>query len=104
MLTFLSKCCDECFSPSSDKIYENTVNVGRAFTEAIKSTGIKRVVMLSSIGVDFSEGTGPITGLHHIEELYKTLENSFVTFLRARYFYTNYYNGIPLFNNGLFKI
>lgn len=48
--------------------------------------------MLSSIGADYSEGTGPIVGLHHIESIYSQLSTSTVTFLRAGYFYTNFYN------------
>lgn len=77
-------------------IINNTVDAGKAFAAAIKESGVKRVVMLSSIGADTSSGTGPITGLHHIEQLYHALENISVTFLRAGYFYTNFYNDVPL--------
>ncbi|MFW0717579.1 NAD(P)H-binding protein [Pedobacter sp. N23S346] len=80
-------------------IIQNTVDAGKAFTAAIKSSDVKRVVMLSSIGADIEAGTGPIAGLYHIEQLYKTLENTSVTFLRAGYFYTNYYNDIPMIKN-----
>ncbi|MFA6152107.1 MAG: NAD(P)H-binding protein [Chitinophagaceae bacterium] len=80
-------------------IIQNTVNAGKAFTSAIKSSGVKRVVMLSSIGADIEVGTGPIAGLYHIELLYKTLEDTSVTFLRAGYFYTNYYNDIQMIKN-----
>ncbi|RXK81259.1 NAD(P)H-binding protein [Filimonas effusa] len=77
-------------------IINNTVDAGRAFATAIAETGVKHVVMLSSIGADAPGGTGPITGLHRIEKLYSELENVSVTFLRAGYFFTNFYNDVPL--------
>jgi uncharacterized protein YbjT (DUF2867 family) len=34
---------------------------------AVKASGVPHVVMLSSIGADLAEGTGPIKGLHYLE-------------------------------------
>ncbi|WP_316633958.1 NmrA family NAD(P)-binding protein [uncultured Flavobacterium sp.] len=69
---------------------------GKAIAAAITAAGVKRVVMLSSIGADLPGGTGPITGLHNIEKIYESLENVSVTFLRAGFFYTNFYNDVPM--------
>lgn len=80
-------------------IIENTVNAGKSFAQAIRAAGVQRVVMLSSIGAEFEGGTGPITGLHHIEKLYNELKSVSVTYLRAGYFYTNFYNDIPMIKN-----
>ncbi|MGE9314171.1 NAD(P)H-binding protein [Niabella sp. CJ426] len=80
-------------------IIENTTNAGKAFAAAITASGVRKVVMLSSIGADVPGGTGPIEGLYHIEQIYSQLEDVSVTFLRAGYFYTNYYNDIPLIKN-----
>ncbi|WP_114790905.1 NAD(P)H-binding protein [Niabella yanshanensis] len=80
-------------------IIENTTNAGKAFAAAIIASGVKKVVMLSSIGADVPSGTGPIEGLYHIEQIYSQLEGVSVTFLRAGYFYTNYYNDVPLIKN-----
>ncbi|MNJ96308.1 NAD(P)H azoreductase [compost metagenome] len=80
-------------------IVENTANAGKAYATAIKSAGLKKIVMLSSVGAEFEAGTGPIQGLHQIEEIYKTLLDVHITFLRAGYFYTNFYNDIPLIKN-----
>lgn len=80
-------------------IIENTVKAGQSFAEAIKNALVKRVVMLSSIGADLPEGTGPIAGLHAIENEYNKLENTNITFLRAGFFYTNLFNDIPLIKN-----
>lgn len=77
-------------------ILENTTNAGKALAEAIKQAGVKRVVMLSSIGADLSGGNGPIAGLHNIEKIYDGVENVSFTFLRAGFFYTNLYNDVPL--------
>ncbi|MCD0479976.1 NAD(P)H-binding protein [Chryseobacterium sp. LC2016-29] len=80
-------------------IVENTINAGKNYAEAIKQTGIKRVVMLSSIGAESPVENGPIKGLHFIEKFYNDLENTSVTFLRAGYFYLNFFNDIPLIKN-----
>ena len=82
-----------------ENIVENTINAGKNYAEAIKSTGVKRIVMLSSIGVESPVENGPIKGLHHIEKFYNELENTSVTFLRAGYFYINFFNDIPMIKN-----
>ena len=76
-------------------VIANTTAAGKSFAEAIEEAKVKRVVMLSSIGADLPSGTGPITGLHNIEKLYNELNTS-VTFLRAGFFFTNFYNDVPL--------
>ncbi|MBB6372158.1 NAD(P)H-binding protein [Chryseobacterium shigense] len=80
-------------------IVENTANAGKNYAEAIAKANVKRVVMLSSVGADSPVENGPIKGLHHIEKLYGELENTSVTFLRAGYFYINFFNDIPLIKN-----
>ncbi|MEY8761968.1 NmrA family NAD(P)-binding protein [Chryseobacterium tongliaoense] len=82
-----------------ENVVENTINAGKNYAEAIKKTGVKRVVMLSSIGVESPVENGPIKGLHFIEKAYNELENTSVTFLRAGYFYINFFNDIPLIKN-----
>ncbi|TWV99130.1 NAD(P)H-binding protein [Chitinophaga pinensis] len=77
-------------------VIQNTIDAGKAFAEAISATHVPRVVMLSSIGADHATGNGPIASLHHIEDLYRQLEGTSVTFLRAGLFYTNFYNDVPL--------
>lgn len=77
-------------------VIRNTAAAGQAFAEAIQKSGVKRVVMLSSIGAHLPSGNGPIAAIHQIEKLYNDLQGVSVTFLRAGFFYTNYYNDIPL--------
>lgn len=80
-------------------IVENTINAGKNYAEAIKQAGVKKIVMLSSIGVESPIENGPIKSLHFIEKFYNELENISVTFLRAGYFYINFFNDIPLIKN-----
>ena len=77
-------------------IITNTTDAGKALAKAIAAAGVKRVVMLSSIGADLPGGNGPIAGLHNIEKLYESLENVSVTYLRAGFFYTNLYHDVPM--------
>ena len=77
-------------------VIANTIDAGKAIATAIAAAGVKRVVMLSSIGADLPDGTGPIKGLYNIEKIYETLENVSVTFLRAGFFYTNLYANVPM--------
>ncbi|WP_276381120.1 NAD(P)H-binding protein [Flavobacterium sp. H4147] len=78
-------------------VIANTTEAGKAYAKAIQETNIKRVVMLSSFGADLPNGTGPIAGLYNIEQLYNVLDTS-ITFLRAGYFYTNFYSNVPMIN------
>lgn len=77
----------------------NTTNAGKALASAIQKSGIKRVVMLSSIGADLPNGTGPIQALHNIESVFNELKDVAITYLRAGYFYTNFYASVPMIKN-----
>ncbi|WP_342644806.1 NmrA family NAD(P)-binding protein [Mucilaginibacter sp. CSA2-8R] len=81
-------------------IIANTVNAGRAYAQAIIAAGVKSVVMLSSIGADQPQGTGPIRGVHQIEEIFRQqLTGVNITFLRAGFFYYNLFNDAPMIKN-----
>jgi len=77
-------------------IIANTTKAGEAFAAAITQSGVRRVVMLSSIGADVPQGTGPIAALYNIEQIFNGLNNIDITFLRAGYFYTNFYGNVPM--------
>src|SRR5579872_126962 len=40
---------------------------GKKYREAIRASGVQRVINLSSIGAHLSGGTGPIAGLYDVE-------------------------------------
>jgi len=78
---------------------QHMMEVGKSIVEAIKGSGVKCVVNLSSIGAHLSEGTGPITGLHELEQMLNTLNGVAIKHLRPGFFYTNFFMNIPLIKN-----
>jgi uncharacterized protein YbjT (DUF2867 family) len=63
--------------------------VGDAIAAAVQNAGIKNVVALSSIGADKSSGTGPVLGLHNLEQKLNQISSANVLHLRAGYFMEN---------------
>jgi uncharacterized protein YbjT (DUF2867 family) len=80
-------------------VIANTVNAGAAYADAIRKANVKRVVMLSSIGAHLPTGNGPIAAIHKIEKIYDQLPDVSATYLRAGYFYNNFYHDIPMIRN-----
>jgi uncharacterized protein YbjT (DUF2867 family) len=70
--------------------------VGEAITEAARKSGIKNVVLLSSVGAEHPKGTGPIVGLHEQEERFKGIKGLNAVFLRAGYFFENHFATLGL--------
>ncbi|RYY56772.1 MAG: NAD-dependent dehydratase [Chitinophagaceae bacterium] len=69
---------------------------GKGYATGIKAAGVKKIVNLSSIGADVPAGTGPIAGLHRVENILNQLEGVDVKHVRAGFFYVNFFNDIPL--------
>jgi uncharacterized protein YbjT (DUF2867 family) len=63
--------------------------VAHAVREAVRETGLERLVLLSSEGAHLPSGTGPIRGVHAAEEILAGAAAS-TTFLRATYFQENW--------------
>ncbi len=63
--------------------------IGENIVAAIKASGVKYVVNLSSQGADLSDGTGPIKGLHDQEQRLNKLKGVNVLHLRPTYFMEN---------------
>lgn len=70
--------------------------IGENYAAAIKESGVKKVVNLSSVGADLPDGTGPIAGLHDVENIFATLNGVAVKHLRAGYFYINFLANIDM--------
>jgi len=64
---------------------------GEAIVKAIRASGVRYVVFLSSVGADLPEGTGPIAGLHAQEERLRKLPDVNVLILRPASFFENFY-------------
>ena len=67
--------------------YSNRVS--DAIAAAVHPAGTKNVVALSSIGADKPSGTGPVLGLHHLEQKLNQISSANVLHLRAAYFMEN---------------
>lgn len=70
--------------------------LGANLIEAVKTSGIKRVVVLSSLGGGLSAGTGPILGLHEFENAVRGVAGLSAVILRPAYFMENHLGSIGL--------
>lgn len=73
--------------------------VREAILAALKESGVKHVVFLSSVGADLESGTGPIAGLAAHEKQLKALKGVNVLALRPGYFFENEYATLGLIKN-----
>jgi uncharacterized protein YbjT (DUF2867 family) len=74
---------------SSNDMIARGRQLGDAFAAAIRNSGVKNVVFLSSVGAQHDSGNGPIASLHEIENRLRPLGIN-VTFLRPAYFLENW--------------
>jgi uncharacterized protein YbjT (DUF2867 family) len=65
-----------------------------AIAGAVKDSRVPHVVMLSSLGAELAEGTGPIKSLHYLENALRATATK-VTAIRASYFQENIASVIP---------
>lgn len=64
-------------------------SVSDALASALASSSVTHAVVLSSIGADKPAGTGPLVGLHNLEEKLKGIATLNAVYLRAGYFMEN---------------
>jgi hypothetical protein len=69
--------------------------VTEAVAAALERTGVSHVVMLSSIGAELRDRTGPVLGLHRMEQRLSRLPHTNVLALRAAYFMENHLASAP---------
>jgi uncharacterized protein YbjT (DUF2867 family) len=82
--------------PQSPDLLRTWDQQGEAIAKAIRDSGVRYVVFLSSIGAELPEGTGPIAGLHAQEERLRQLEGVNVLILRPGVFFENCYAVLDL--------
>jgi uncharacterized protein YbjT (DUF2867 family) len=75
--------------PDSQEPLAYRKQVSDALSTALAKTGVKHAVTLSSIGADKTAGTGPVVGLHELEEKLNRVAGLNVLHLRAGYFMEN---------------
>lgn len=75
------------YKSSDYRAYQERV-VG-AIAASIRGAGVRHAVSLSSFGADKAAGTGPVVGLHHLEQQLNAIDGLNVLHLRAGYFMEN---------------
>jgi len=70
--------------------------IGNNYAQAIKQSGVKRVINLSSYGAHLDKGTGNILGAHYVENFLNEIKDMDITHIRPTYFYYNLLNLIPM--------
>lgn len=63
--------------------------VSDAIASAVQGAGTKTVVALSSIGAELASGSGPVVGLHNLEQKLNKVGSANVVYLRCGYFMEN---------------
>jgi uncharacterized protein YbjT (DUF2867 family) len=63
--------------------------VSDALTAATEKAGVESAVLLSSIGADKVDGTGPVIGLHNFEQKLNGITKLRALYIRAGYFMEN---------------
>lgn len=72
-----------------------TLKIANNYAQAIKDSGVKRVVFLSSIGAHLSEGNGIIQEFYEVEKILSQVPDTAITFMRPTSFYYNLLGYIP---------
>ncbi len=70
--------------------------VGEQYANALKETGVKYAVNLSSIGSHLENGLGPTGSNFYVEQKLNDLKDVNVLHLRPGMFLTNFYGAIPM--------
>jgi len=84
------------FDPNLD-LLAYYIRLGKNYAAAIQSSGVRRVVNLSTIGGNLSEGNGILTGAHHVELILNELPAAVsVIHMRPNSFYYNLLGYIPM--------
>jgi len=73
--------------------------IGQNYATAIRNSGVKNVVNLSSIGAHMPENCGPVSGLYFVEKALDELEDVNVRHLRPAFFFPNFLNQIGMIKN-----
>jgi uncharacterized protein YbjT (DUF2867 family) len=76
-------------NPKSNEFRAYQERLSDAIASALQSAGVKNVVSLSSFGADKTSGTGPVVGLHNLEQKLNQIAGANVLHLRAGYFMEN---------------
>lgn len=86
-------------SLTSDNYRADQERASDAIARAVEQAGVEYVVSLSSLGAERTEGTGPIAGLHYLEQTLNRVPGLNVLHLRPGYFMGNTLAQIGIIQN-----
>jgi uncharacterized protein YbjT (DUF2867 family) len=84
------------FASTDHRAYQK--RLGENAAAAIKANSISRVVNLSSTGAQLPTGAGPVSGLHHVENLLNAVARN-ITHLRPGFFMENFLGQLDSIKN-----
>jgi uncharacterized protein YbjT (DUF2867 family) len=76
-------------NPGIPNVREDQERVSDALTAAVKNAGVEYAVVLSSVGADKPDKTGPVVGLHNLEQKLNGVTALKALYVRAGYFMEN---------------
>ena len=76
-------------NPAHPNVREDQERVSDALVAAVQNAGVEYAVVLSSIGADKPANTGPVIGLHNLEQKLNGVAALKAVYLRAGYFMEN---------------
>jgi uncharacterized protein YbjT (DUF2867 family) len=80
----------------ADRFLSYAERIGESIARALEIAKVKYVVTLSSLGAELEEGTGPIVGLHRLEQRLNSIKGLNALHLRCAYFMENLLMSIDL--------
>jgi uncharacterized protein YbjT (DUF2867 family) len=80
-------------------LMEHCCSLANNYAQAIKASGVKRVVHLSSIGAHLDHGSGLILFHHNVEVILSKLTDVAIAFMRPVGFYYNLLGFVPMIKN-----
>ncbi|WP_152220321.1 NAD(P)H-binding protein [Pseudomonas sp. SCB32] len=85
------------YGPDTEDYRQQQAAQGEAILQAIRRSGVRRVVFLSSVGADVPSGSGPIVSMHDQEQRLLTLPPEVnVLMLRSGALFENLYGALEV--------
>ncbi len=84
------------YDPATPDYHANQRRLGEAITAAIRRSGVRHVVALSSVGADLRSGTGFVASLYEQEQRLRRLPDTNVLVLRCGSFFENFHASLDL--------
>jgi uncharacterized protein YbjT (DUF2867 family) len=86
-------------NPAAPDVSGYQERVSDALVTAIKNAGVGHAVVLSSVGADKPEKTGPVVGLHNLEQKLSGIAALNALYIRAGYFMQNLLPQVAVIQN-----